>query len=515
MRRLAAALLGVALASLAAAQQPAPDVATALRPYEDFRSHTFRGWHPEGKEILVGRRAGGAEQLNRVEAAGATLKPVEPAANALLVAYHPKQGGILVFIAETAEGSRRVQRLDVATGEVSAVSPAGEEAMEFAWSPEGDRIVYATLSEDPGSASRTRTTLRLVDPGRPATERLLGHLEGRWKEVRFSPNGRRLALTQEVSPTESHVWIMDVGTTTRRRVTRPEPRARGSYRSPSFTRDGNSLFALSDRGSEHWRLVLLPLTGGAPRVLTGHLNYDVDAYAASIDAGLLAFVTNENGGHVMRFIDLVTLKEQPRPSLFDGVIGGLAWKPKSREIGYHVSSARSAGDVFSYDAKANQVTRWTNGNGPGVNTRDFVEPRLVKWKAADGRESTGLLYMPPPERFPGKRPVIVDHRAGPGSQWRAGFLGRANYVVGELGVAILRPNVRGSSGSGKAHAAAGEGAKRDDHVKDIAALIEWIGRQPLLDDSRTLVIGTGIAGQPNDDGFIAAAVDYARRITPR
>jgi dipeptidyl aminopeptidase/acylaminoacyl peptidase len=289
-------------------------------------------------------------------------------------------------------------------------------------------------------------------------------------------------------------------------VTRPEAKAPGTFSQPTFTRDGKSLLALSDRGSEYRRLVVVAIAGGASRALTAHLAYDIDAYVASDDAGLLAFVSNEGGSHVMRFIDLVTLKEQPRPSLLDGVIGGLAWKPKAREIGFNVSSARTAGDVFSYEAKGNQVTRWTNGNAQGVNVREFAEPQRIRWKGQDGRDITGLLYLPP-SRFTGKRPVIVDYRAGIGSQWRTGFLGSANYVIGELGIAIVRPNVRGSSGFGKAFAA----LPAQDSYKDIAALLQWVGKQPNLDESRALVVGTGAANQPDDDGFIAAAVDLARR----
>ena len=94
-----------------------------------------------------------------------------------------------------------------------------------------------------------------------------------------------------------------------------------------------------------------------------------------------------------------------------------------------------------------------------------------------------------------------------GSQWRTGFLGRANYLVGEQGMAIIRPNVRGSSGFGKAFAS----LPAEDGYKDIASLIAWIGEQPSLDESRTLVVGSGEAGQPDEDGFMAAAIDFARR----
>jgi dipeptidyl aminopeptidase/acylaminoacyl peptidase len=502
MRRSAAALLGL-LGTLAASSQPLPaEVVQALRPYAEFRAYRLQSWHPGGREVLVSRRDAG--DLLRVDSPGAAPQPIAVEGRVLAAAFQPPHGDSIVYLAEGPDGSRRLYRHH-AEG-TSAVSPADEQAMEFAWNPEGDRIAYATVTEDPASAARTRTTVRIVDPARALTERFLGNLDGRWKDLRFSPNGRRIALTQEVSTTESHLWVMDVATGTRRRVTRPQGKAPGIFRSPVFSRDGRSLFALSDRGSEYLRLVTIPVGGGAFRTLTAHLNHDVESFAASEDAGLIAFVTNEGGSHVVRFIDLVTLKEQPRPSLLDGVVGGLAWKPKSREIGFHVSSARTAGDVFSYEARANQVTRWTNGNAQGVNVREFGEPKRIKWKGGDGREITGLLYAPP-AKFAGKRPVIVDHRAGVGSQWRTGFLGRANYVVNDLGVAIIRPNVRGSSGFGKAFAA----LTPQDAYRDIASLLEWIGKQPSLDESRTLVIGTGAAGQPDDDGFMAAAIDFARR----
>jgi len=506
MTRLAALLAGFAFAQLAAAQQLPADVIQALKPYSEFRSYALRSWHPNGTEMLVARRDGMA-QILRVDAPGAAPKAVAIEGRVLAAGFQPTDGASFVYLAEGTDGSRRLYRHDVAAGASAPVSPADEQAMEFAWNPAGDRIAYATVSEDPNSATRTRTTLRIVDPASPSTEKLLGRLEGRWKDLRFAPNGQRIALTQEVSPTESHIWLVEVATATRRRVTRPEGKVSGTIRSPAFTKDGRTLFALSDRGSEYRRLVMLPIEGGSARVLTGHVPHDVDAYSVSTDAGLLAFTSNEGGSHVMRFIDLVTLKEQPRPPLFDGVIGGLAWRPKSREIGFHVSSARTAGDVFSYEGKTNQVTRWTNGNANGVNVRDFAEPQRIKWKGHGGREITGLLYAPP-AKFAGKRPVIVDYRSGPGSQWRTGFLGSANYVVGDLGVVIIRPNVRGSTGFGKAFAALPAG---EDARKDVTALLEWIGKQPTLDESRTLVIGTGTAGQPDDDGFIASAVDFARR----
>lgn len=511
MRRALVSGLAALVAGTALAQQIPADDLRALQPYGEFRSHTLLSWHPEGKEILAARRAGSEDSLYRVAGAGAEPQAVAGVGRVLAAAYSPTDGEAFLFIAEGADGSQRLQRYVLASGAVVPISPADEQALEFTWNASGDRLAYATVSEDPARRGATLTTLRIVEPARAGSERQLARLEGRWKDLRFAPNGRTLALTQEVSPRESHLWVVEVANAKRRRVTRLDPRAPAQYRSPAFTRDGRSLLALSDRGSEFRRLVILPLAKGSERALTAHLAYDVDAYAVSDDAGLLAFVTNERGAHVVRFIDLVTLKEQPRPPLLDGVVGGLAWRPKSRELGLHIASARSPGDVYSYEVKSNQLTRWTNGNAPAVNTREFAEPRRIAWKSFDGRELTGLLYEPP-ARFTGKRPVIVDFRIGPGSQWRAGFLGRANYLMSELGVAILRPNLRGASGFGKSFLALG--TQREAVQKDLQALLEWIGNQPGLDESRTVVLGSGASGQPDEDTFIAAAVDLARRAGP-
>lgn len=242
-------------------------------------------------------------------------------------------------------------------------------------------------------------------------------------------------------------------------------------------------------------------------MLTGHLKHDVDAFDISFEARMIAFTTNENGSHALRFMDLATFKEQPRPALVEGVIGGLEWRPRSYELGFHLASAHSAGDVFSYDVKANQVTRWTNGNNAALNMRDFPQARLVKWKSFDGREISGFLYSPP-DRFTGKRPVIVNIHGGPESQAKPGFLGRNAYLVRELGIAMIYPNVRGSTGFGKTYARLDNGRKREDAVKDIGALLDWIALQPDLDPGRVMVMGGSYGGYM----ALAASVHFADRI---
>jgi dipeptidyl aminopeptidase/acylaminoacyl peptidase len=186
----------------------------------------------------------------------------------------------------------------------------------------------------------------------------------------------------------------------------------------------------------------------------------------------------------------------------------LRWKLASTEVAFHMSSARSAGDVYSYDVTTARLTRWTDGTIPGMDTGGFVEPRLIRWKSFDGREITGFHY-PPPARFTGKRPVIISIHGGPETQFRPGFLGRYNYFLNELGVAMIFPNVRGSAGFGKTFLKLDNGMKREDAVKDIGALLDWIAQQPDLDASRVAVSGGSYGGYMT----LACAVHFADRIT--
>ncbi|NES74112.1 MAG: S9 family peptidase, partial [Okeania sp. SIO2D1] len=140
-------------------------------------------------------------------------------------------------------------------------------------------------------------------------------------------------------------------------------------------------------------------------------------------------------------------------------------------------------------------------------TANFAQPELIRWPSFDNRQISGFLYRPP-TKFTGKRPVIINIHGGPESQYRPTFLGRQNYYLDELGVAIIFPNVRGSSGYGKTFLQLDNGYLREDAVKDIGTLLEWIATQPDLDKERILVSGGSYGGYMS----LAVATKYSEKI---
>ena len=436
--------------------------------------------------------------------------------------FQPKKGEYILF--EKGSGGNevfRIYRMDLATKAVTPISDEKERASAPSWNRKGDRIAYTTAAIDRNNAARMAITkLYIADPLKPEDTKHIATFDGGGVGgFRFSPDDKKLIYQEYVSANESHIWLMDIASGEKKRVT-PAPKAGESvyYGGPRFARDGKSLFALSDRDNEFRRLVQIDLTTGKETVLTGALKFDVDGFTLSYAANRIALITNEEGSSVLRFFDLATLKELPRPALLPGEISGLRWsggadddadgEDAGKELAFNVTSARSPGDVYSLNLKSTKITRWTNSGSPTLNPMDFVDPKIARWKSFDGVMISGFVYQPDAKKFPGKRPVIVNIHGGPEGQSRPGFINRSNYMVNEMGVAIIFPNVRGSTGFGKTFLAMDNGKKREDSVKDIGALFDWIAQQPDLDASRVLVQGGSYGGYMS----LAVSTHYADRI---
>jgi dipeptidyl aminopeptidase/acylaminoacyl peptidase len=202
---------------------------------------------------------------------------------------------------------------------------------------------------------------------------------------------------------------------------------------------------------------------------------------------------NEDGFGVLHLLDVNTGKERPVPSLPKGIVHGVRWHKNNRDLGFNITSARSTPDVYSLDVQTGKVDRWTYSETGGLNAANFSEPQLIHWKSWDDRQVSGFLYMPQP-KFAGRRPVIIEIHGGPEGQSRPDFMDRDNYFLNELGVALIFPNVRGSTGYGKTFLSLDNGLLREGSYKDINSLLDWIQTRSDLDSSRVLVSGGSYGG---------------------
>ncbi len=425
--------------------------------------------------------------------------------------FQPKHGKYFVFSKDSGGNEVfRAYRRDVAGGEAVPFTPDGQRVQGMVWSNSGKQILTTTVPVGrTGSADTINSTIAIVDPLHPEGARTLAELAGGgWGGFQFSPDDKQLVYGEYVSANEGYLWLMDVATGKTRRIAGKNGDEAVSYSDVLFSKDGKGLYLVSDFGSEFKRLTYLDLKTMKSKVLSADIPWDISGVGLSEDNKLIAFVANEDGTSVLRLMRVADHKLLPTPKLPQGTIATFDWHKDNRTLAVSITSATSPSEVYAVDVKTNAVTRWTMHEKMDIDNSKFTEPAIARWKSFDGKAISGFLYRAPAAKFPGKRPVLINIHGGPEGQFQPGFMGRNNYYTDEMGISIIYPNVRGSDGYGKTFLKLDNGMQREDSVKDIGALLDWIATQPDLDASRVAVMGGSYGGYMS----LAVSTNYADRI---
>lgn len=459
--------------------------------YTEVRSAFLGSWNPRQREMLILTRFGDTNQVHLVKMPGGARSQLTFFPDRVSGAhFEPTKGNYFIFGKDIGGGEWfQLYRYDMASGDITLLTDGKSRNLDSLFSHAGDRLVYT-------STRRTGkdTDVWIMDPLDPKSDRMLLQLQGGgWQPAAWSFDDKQILLIEGISANETYLWLVDVATGQKKLLTPKGGAEKISYRDGAFAKDGRGVYVLTDKDSEFHRLAYVDLPSMQHTYLTTEIPWDIDNLEITEDGRLLAFVSNENGASVLHVMDTATRKLKPAPQLPLGVIGGLRWHRNGRDLGFSMASARTPSDIYSLDAQSGQVTRWTYSETGGLNTQNFSEPQLIKWRSFDGREISGFLYRPP-ARFTGKRPVMVNIHGGPEGQSRPGFIGSNNYYIGELGVAMIFPNVRGSTGFGKTFLKLDNGMNRDQTFKDIGALLDWIATQSDLDSSRVMITGGSYGG---------------------
>jgi dipeptidyl aminopeptidase/acylaminoacyl peptidase len=463
-----------------------PALAERMYLYQQVRGAAFRGF--AGDAVLITTRFAETNQVHHVAFPAGDRRQLtffpEPISD---VAVAP-DGKSFLFTKDVGGNEYfQVHHYDLATGAQGLLTDGTSRNEDPLWSDRGDRFAFSTTKRNGKD-----TDVHVMAPG-AADSTPLVEREGNWSPLDWSPDGTRLLVARFISINETELYVADATT---RALTRFHPSHRKiAFFTARFSRDGKGVYYTSDEDSEFQRLRYEDLGGGRARVLTPDIDWDVDEVELSDDGRTLAFTVNAGGLGELHLRDLRTGKRIAAPRLPVGVIGNLEFDRAGRRLGFVLNGARSASDVFSLDVGKTALTRWTRSETGGLDAATFTEPTLVEFPSFDGRKIPAFYYRPAaPKQAGGKIPMLIAIHGGPESQALPTFNAVTEFYVRELGVAVLLPNVRGSSGYGKSYLLLDNGEKREDSVKDIGALLDWIARQPELDASRVAVTGGSYGG---------------------
>ena len=339
---------------------------------------------------------------------------------------------------------------------------------------------------------------------------------GTWAALDFSPDGKTLLVMKRVSAAEAYPGEVDLATGALTMF--PVDGGKAAFGGFAYAPDGKSVYFVSDEPvngtiQEFQTLRHHDPATGKLTVLSAKIPWDVEGFSLSEDGKHLAYSTNEDGISRLRILSLPSHREIALPALPIGVFGSGAFSPDGTRLALTLNSATSPSDVFVIDLAKASLTRWTQSEVGGLDASKFIAPTLIRYPTfdtVDGKRRTIPAFYYRPTNVPAGRklPVVINIHGGPEAQSQPTFNPTAQFMANEMGVAMLVPNVRGSSGYGKTFLSLDNAHRREDSVKDIGALLDWIARQPELDSTRVGVAGGSYGGYM----VLASLMHYSDRI---
>jgi len=488
-------------------------VISELNRFQNVRSASFLEWTRDGQSIYVSTRFAEVNQIHRVDMPGGARRQLtffnEPVGEVKRRPGHSE----LVFTRDT-DGTEFAQIFifDPLQGSTSLLSDGRSRNGVVVWDRAGRNMAYQSTGRNGAS-----NDIWIMNPEQPESARtVLQSADGSWwGPQEFSGSGEQLLVTNYISMADSRIHLLDLDAGTQQLLTGGGDRV--SANTPvGFDRDDRGLWLITDQDSEFGRLAWQPLTPGAPlQFIAEDIPWDVTRAVISHDRNRLAFVVNDDGWSRLYLVNANTREYRAVDGIPTGLVHGVAFSPDDSRLALSVNTARAPSDTYVLELGGTplgygKLTRWTESEAGGLATSVFIEPELTRFPTFDKvdgvpRQVPAWLYKP---AGPGPHPVIISVHGGPEGQARPYFSSTYQMWLAKLRVAVVVPNIRGSSGYGKTYLSLDNGFKREDSVKDIGALLEWIADNPDLDESRVAVYGGSYGGYM----ALASAVHFSDKL---
>ena len=462
-------------------------LAAQVRRYEQWRQATFLDWLPDGS-MLVATRFGAESQVHRIAAPLGMREQLTFGDGPVIEARAPQSGAGFVFLRQTDGYPQLFDYPGV--GQARQITQGNYLHGSPVWSHDGKRVAF--YGTDRTGLNDDIYVVNVAAGTRP--QLVVAGSAGSWRPLDWWQDDSKLLLLNTTSAQKSALFVAEVATGALTPVAIPESRITAA----SFAPDGVGFYLICDAQSEFEQLLYYnPITHVTRRV-SADVPWDVEAFAVSAGGHYVAYVVNDDGQSHLAVLDTLRNLEFKPPGLQDGRIADIRFDDSGQKLAFSYESARSPRDVYVYDVAQASVQRWTHSEVGPLDPANLATAQLVHYPTWDrlgmGRRTlSAYVYLP---RGPAPCPVLIALPGGQGlhAESRPDWNSFIQFVVNDLGYAVIAPNVRGSSGYGKAFRALDGGRLRDDAVRDVGALLVWIGLQPGLDSHRVAVMGHAYGG---------------------
>jgi len=473
---------------------------------KSVKNTRFNSWTNNDNGILIWSNTGGMRsKLHRIsepDSKPVLIDKLPDNARDITVNPAPDKHYMIFSMDEGGNEQYQLYRYDISEENYTRITDGRSRHLSGCFNKEGTFFTYSS-----NKRNGVDFDIYTIDPENPSSEIMICKGKGSWSAGQWSHNSDQIILRYDVSANESSICLFNLNTLERRDLF-PEKSGTVYYGDAVWGVNDNVIYYISDYNSEFKQLHMLNLITGMDTVLTADINWDVEDLEISQDARWLALRVNEDGLVKLYIINCGTNDIQLVPSVPSGTVGYMKFHPLKNILAFNHTSTFSLTNVFVLNLNTLQLTEWTNK--PGAD-ESLPLPQTVHYPTfdmADGKQREISAYiLRSPARFEEPGPALIDIHGGPESQ-ASPVMNHIHEIARNKGVNIIIPNVRGSSGYGKGFLKLDNGYLRENSVKDIGALLDWIESQPDFNSEHIAVFGGSYGGYM----VLATSVNYSDRL---
>ncbi|MEM8999521.1 MAG: S9 family peptidase [Bacteroidota bacterium] len=469
-------------------------IKSRIQQYQNTRSASFEDWLPNNGGILASTRFGNTNQLHTVASPGGARNQItffdEPVTNGAFCPSSDYNGFLFTKDIGGNEFSQ-IYWYDMNSRTSEMLSDGESVNFGISWSNKGDRFAFTSSRRNKkdfdiyiSDMTTPKKAVLKIDKGK-----------GYWVVADWSPDDTKLLVIQYLSSTQSNSYIFDLNDNTLTQINTNKNEA--VFLANFWDRTGENIYATTNQGKEFNTLVRYHMVSKEMTYVTGDVPWDVQEVTMNRSRTQAALTVNENGFSQLYLMDLQSNTYTKVEQLPLGQIYALRFHPTQSQLAMVMNTTQTPGDIFSLDLNTMQTERWTKSEVGGLDTGTFPVPELIQYDTYDKieglpRKIPAFVYKPQNTNRP--LPVMISIHGGPEGQHTPRFSSFYAFLANEMGIAVIAPNVRGSSGYGKTYLKLDNGFNREDSVMDIGKLIEWIEKQPEFDKERLAVYGGSYGG---------------------
>lgn len=501
----AAALLGTACASSAPASDLAgPPVAAEPAPPEPVKFETYsaqqfydtvgyslaagrgRCFSPDGQTLLISSDETGIFNTYAMSLDGTKTALTASATDSTFAeSYFPAGDRVLV---EADGGGNELHHLYVRApdGTLTDLTPGEKTRAYFlGWNESGDTFYAATNARD--EATDDVYAYSVAD----FSSRMIFQNEG--LEIgAISPDGKYLALVENVSSADANVYIVDVTAETPVKTLITPHEGNIAYTTYTFTPDSQKLVYGTNEHGEFTEAWTHDVATGAKAKLVG-ADWDVLSVSFSPSGRYRVSTVNEDGLWDVTLLDTATGEPVAMSGVPDGEITQVCFNADESRVAFGVNTDTSPRNIYTADLATGEAVRLTNALSPAINEAILVTADIVRYESFDGTKIPSIFYVPKTATAENPAPAIVWVHGGPGGQSQKGYAADIQFLVNN-GYAVLAANNRGSSGYGKTFFHMDDKRHGQEDLQDIVWGRTYLESLDYIDGDRIGILGGSYGG---------------------